>query len=68
MPERRDEQGMVPRKEWAGTPIHGASTYQCGKCGRYFADPHALYDHLDMEHPKGAKDDQRGARRDARRR
>jgi len=47
-----DEQGMVPREEWAESDIHKASRYACGWCGKEFEMPHDFYEHLDREHPK----------------
>lgn len=41
---------MVPREKWAETDVHKSSTYACGFCGKRFADPDAVYDHLDAEH------------------
>ncbi len=46
-----DERGMVPRDEWQKTAVHKASTYFCGKCGKQFAMPQDVYDHMDAEHP-----------------
>lgn len=45
-----DREGMVPREKWAETDVHKSSTYACGFCGKRFADPDAVYDHLDAEH------------------
>lgn len=47
--------GMTSREQWEKGAVHQHSTYQCGKCRRYFATPHDLYDHLDAVHaePKG---------------
>lgn len=42
--------GMMPADEWAKTPIGQHSTYSCGKCGKRFATPQDVYDHLDQEH------------------
>lgn len=44
--------GLVPRREWAKTEAHKASTYACGKCGERFAFPQDVYAHLDTEHPQ----------------
>jgi hypothetical protein len=42
---------MTPADEWRKTSVHKASSYSCGKCGKQFPDPHAVYDHLDEVHP-----------------
>jgi hypothetical protein len=47
-----DRRGMVPADQWEKTSVHQASSYYCGRCGKRFASPDALYDHLDNEHPK----------------
>lgn len=45
------DRGMVPEKEWQQTQVHQSSSYWCGKCGEKFNSPHAVYDHMDKEHP-----------------
>ncbi|HXH35714.1 MAG TPA: hypothetical protein VNJ54_15130 [Plantibacter sp.] len=46
------DNGLTPRSEWAKSDVHKASTYSCGKCGLRLPDPHAVYAHLDAEHPR----------------
>ena len=48
----KEKSAMTPEAEWAETDVHRASTYFCGKCGNKFETPHALYAHLDSEHPQ----------------
>ena len=43
---------VVSREEWAETDIHKASRYSCAHCGQRFADSHAVYEHIDAEHPE----------------
>jgi hypothetical protein len=43
---------MMPAEKWEQTDVHKASSYFCGRCGKRFASPHLLYDHLDEKHPK----------------
>lgn len=50
-----DDDGLMPREEWAKTAVHAASRYSCGKCGKAFASPHEVYAHLDAEHPPKPK-------------
>lgn len=45
-----DSSGMT-REEWERTDVHKASSYSCAKCGKRFASPDDVYDHLDAEHP-----------------
>lgn len=41
---------VEPRENWAKSDVHKASQYYCAHCGRQFAMPHDLYEHLDREH------------------
>lgn len=50
--EAKVDEGMVPAERWAKTAVHEASTYSCGRCGKRFDSPHAVYEHLDAVHPK----------------
>jgi hypothetical protein len=51
-----EHDGLASRESWAASPVHQASRYSCGKCGKTFPDPHALYEHLDNDHPKKSDD------------
>ena len=42
----------VSEEQWTATAVHAGSSYSCGKCGEQFETPHAVYEHLDAEHPK----------------
>lgn len=50
-----NHRGMSSREDWKRTSVHQASRYSCSKCGRGFASPQDVYDHLDAEHPKPTK-------------
>lgn len=45
----------ITREEWERTQVHRASTYSCSKCGKRFASPDDVYDHLDADHPAKKK-------------
>lgn len=45
------DEPAVSREEWAKTDVHKHSRYSCGKCGKQFAMPHDVYEHLEAEHP-----------------
>ena len=47
-----DDRGMMPAEKWAQTAAGKASTYSCGRCGKTFASPQEVYEHLDAVHPK----------------
>jgi hypothetical protein len=44
--------GMVDKRNWRKTKIHRHSRYGCAWCGRQFADPVAVYAHIDERHSK----------------
>jgi hypothetical protein len=47
-----EHEGMVPREEWERSDVHKASRYFCQHCGKEFAGPHDLYDHIDAVHKR----------------
>jgi hypothetical protein len=44
--------GMMDRRNWRRTRVHQHSRYSCAWCGRRFADPVAVYNHIDARHPE----------------
>lgn len=48
LPERYP--GMADRRDWRRTEVHQHSRYRCLWCGYEFAEPLAVYHHLDRKH------------------
>jgi hypothetical protein len=62
--------GMTDKSTWRRSNVHRATSYYgCLWCGTRFADPVAVYTHLDKrhpdKHPAGASRAQRGSLRRA---
>lgn len=54
--------GMASRTDWAKTQVHQHSNYSCGKCGLRLPDPHAVYAHIEAEHPTPQRPKRKGRR------
>lgn len=49
----RNYPGMIDKSTWRRGKIHAATSYYgCFWCGARFADPTAVYTHLDKRHPE----------------
>lgn len=49
----RNYPGMTDKSTWRHGKIHAATSYYgCLWCGARFADPTAVYTHLDKRHPE----------------
>lgn len=45
--------GMIDKATWRRSNVHRATTaYACAWCAMTFADPTAVYTHIDKRHPR----------------